>query len=451
MKKIISSIILSVLVSSVIFGILPVFATDQFLLMPIRVQHGPTICAIEPHADARFPTLGKQLLDETEYAVIDWKTKLNEGLGRHPMWNITLVEVPLGQQNGFDYTQCDITIHYLPQPQDNPNGFIATGVTIPNFETGKTSIEIYYLDIQSNWIKKEWTENGQGYYTYIDKPYYTGLVATSTQLGSTIRHEIGHSFGLGHYIVSYDRLHNIINGLEDMPSIMIDTVTVLGVKHYDITSLDIAQVKSIYGSGGFDNQVKQTSGYQRVYEMSSSKPSYMLGEKVTLDLDTNTFGEKSFVEILVIGSNNTMMENIAAFKTNSTIYLNGNYQDGRYLAELINPLTGDFDFTGFTVGTQNQVQDTVPVNQNLEIPSWIKDSSRQWASSQISNDEFAKGLQYFISNKIISQSQVSHLNHIPNWVKTNAGLWASGQISDQEFLRGVQYLTDNNIISVQHE
>lgn len=449
MKKIILCTILSVLVSGVIFGISQAFAEDQFLLMPIRIQHGPTICAIEPHADAKFPTLGKQLLDETEYAVIDWKTKLNEGLGRHPVWNITLIEVPLGQQNGFDYTQCDITIHYLPQPQDNPNGFIATGVTIPNFETGKTNIEIYYLDIQSNWVKTEWTENGQGYYSYIDKPYYTGFVATSTQLGSTIRHEIGHSFGLGHYIVSYDRLHNIINGLEDMPSIMIDTVTVLGVKHYDITSLDIAQVKSIYGSGGFDNQAKQTSGYQRVYELSSSKSSYMPGEKITLDLNTNTFDQKSFVEILVISSNDTMIENSVAFKTNSTIYLNGNYQNGKYLAEFINPLTGDFDFTSFTIGIQNQVQDTIPTNQSPEIPSWIKDSSRQWASSEISNDEFAKGLQYLISNKIISQSQVSHLNHIPNWVKTNAGLWASGQISDQEFLRGIQYLTDNKIISVQ--
>lgn len=247
----------------------------------------------------------------------------------------------------------------------------------------------------------------------------------------------------------YDRLHNIINGLEDMPSIMIDTVTVLGVKHYDITSLDIAQVKSIYGSGGFDNQAKQTSGYQRVYELSSSKSSYMPGEKITLDLNTNTFGERSFVEILVISSNDTMIENIVAYKTNSTIYLDGNYQNGKYLAELINPLTGDFDLTSFTIGTQNQVQDIVPTNQSQDIPSWVKDSSRQWASSEISSDEFAKGLQYLISNKIISQSQVSHLNHIPNWVKTNAGLWASGQISDQEFLRGIQYLTDSKIISVQ--
>ncbi len=357
MKKIISSVIVIILV----FGIQtsPVFATGQFLQMPIRVQHGPVICALEPQANSKFPTVGKQLLDETNYAVIDWKTKLNEGLGRHPVWNITLVQVPIGQQNGFDYTKCDITIHYLPQPQESSNGFIATGVTIPNFETGKTNIEIYYLDVQSNWVKTEWTENGQGYYQYVDKPYYTGLVATSTQLDSTIRHEMGHSFGLGHYIVPYDMLQNIINGLVDMPSIMIDTVTVLGVKHYDITPLDVAQIKSIYGSGGFDNQVKPTSGYQRVHLLSTDKQSYQPGEKITLDINTSTFGENSFAEILVIDSNNTMIENLGVYKSNSTISFDNMYQkNGNYLAELINPITGDFDFTGFTIGTPSANQET---------------------------------------------------------------------------------------------
>ncbi|MHB8601453.1 MAG: hypothetical protein ACYC6W_06920 [Nitrosotalea sp.] len=41
------------------------------------------------------------------------------------------------------------------------------------------------------------------------------------------------------------------------------------------------------------------------------------------------------------------------------------------------------------------------------------------------------------------------MTHIPNWVKNNAALWASGQISDEVFLRGLQHLSDNKIISVQ--
>src|SRR6185437_2988304 len=92
------------------------FATGYFLQMPIRVQHNPTICAIEPLPNSKFPTIGKQLLDETEYAVIDWKTKLNQGLGKHLVWNINLVKVSISEKNDFDYSKCDITINYFPEP-----------------------------------------------------------------------------------------------------------------------------------------------------------------------------------------------------------------------------------------------------------------------------------------------------------------------------------------------
>jgi hypothetical protein len=117
---------------------------------------------------------------------------------------------------------------------------------------------------------------------------------------------------------------------------------------------------------------------------------------------------------------------------------------------LINPITGDFDFTSFTIGAPSQIQDTSQRTQSPGIPAWIKDSAKQWSVNTISDDEFAKGLQYFISNKIILQSQAgASLNHIPSWLKNNAGLWASGQISDEVFVRGLQYLSDNKIISVR--
>ncbi len=458
MKKIIPVTALIVLFL-IVFGhvSVPAFADNQFLQMPIRVKHGPIICAIEPQVNPNFPTVGKQLLDETGYAVIDWKTKLNQGLGKHPVWNITLIDVPISQQSVFDYTKCDISIKYFPEPQKNPNGFIATGVTIPNFETSKTDIEIYYLDVEPNWIEKEWTVGGQTYYTYIDKPQYTGFVATSTQLDSTIRHEIGHSLGLGHYIVSDDRLRNIVNGIEDMPSIMIDTVTILGVKHYDITPLDIAQVKSIYGDDGFDNQVAQKSGYQRVHQINMSKQSYQPGEQITLKADTSAFDDKSYAEILVIDSNNTMIENFGISKSNSTIPLGNTYQKkGEYLAELINPITGDWDFTSFTVGVP--VSQTTNVNQNAsvsstQIPSWIKDNAKQWSQNLIPDDEFTKGLIFLTNQGImkIPSNGTSENNsyHIPRWVKTNAALWSSGEISDGEFVRGLQYLTDTGIILVK--
>jgi hypothetical protein len=348
-KKILGLVFIIITSSFVVTPIQPTFAAGQFLQMPIRVLHGPVICAVEPALNPKFPSVGKQLLDETEYAVKDWITKLNQGLGRHPVWNINLVKISLGQQKGFDYSKCDIKIHYFPEPEKNSNGFIAAGVTIPNLDTGKTNIEIYYSDLQSNWEKIEWTKNNQRYYAYVDRPHYTGLVATSTQLGSTIRHEIGHSFGLAHYIVPHGELQNIINGLEDMPSIMIDTLTVLGVKHYDITPLDIAEIKRIYGEKGFDKQTPTKVGYQRVHQLSINKIRYQPSEKITLDINTRSFNERSFVEILVIDSDNHLIENFGISKSNSTIPLDINQQkNGPYWIELLNPITGDYDFVKFT-------------------------------------------------------------------------------------------------------
>jgi len=428
----------------------PAFATGYFLQMPIRVQHGPTICAIEPQANPQFPTIGKQLLDETEYAVIDWKTKLNQGLGKHLVWNINLIKVSISEKNDFDYSKCDITINYFPEPQKNPNGFIATGVTIPNFETGKTNIEIYYLDVQPNWVKKEWVQDNQEYYTYVDMPYYTGRVATSTQLDSTIRHEIGHSLGLGHYIVPNDRLHNIINGLEDMPSIMIDTVTVLGVNHYDITVLDISQIKSIYGDGGFDNQAEPK--HQATHQLSTDKKSYQPDESIILDINTSTFTEKSFAEILVIDSNNTMIENFGISGLNSTILLSDKYQkNGKYIAELINPTTGDFDFTSFTVETPIVQSNNTnqKINTVLQIPTWVKNNAKLWSQGSISDDEFTSGLQFLVNQGTVkiptSQPGSTHTGKIPDWVKTDAWLWSAGEMSDKGFVSGLQYVVDNTI------
>jgi hypothetical protein len=459
MNKKALGLILVILFSGTIVQIQPAFSIGQFLLMPIRVSHGPTICAIEPQTDQKFPGVGKQLLDETEYAVLDWKTKLNQGLGRHPTWNINLEEIHLGQQSGYNYTKCDITIHYLPEPEKNSNGFIATGITIPNFYTGKTNIEIYYSDIQPNWEKIEWTENNQMYYTYVDKPYYTGLVATSTQLDSTIRHEMGHSLGLAHYIVPYGELQNIINGLEDMPSIMIDTVTILGVKHYDITPLDVAEMKRIYGDGGFDNQLTPKSGYQRVHQLSTDKQTYQPGERITLNINTDAFGEKSFAEILTIDSNSHLIENFGISKTNSTIPLSNKYQkNGTYWAEMLNPITGDFDFVKFSTGSQSlQISNPSQIptldKSVIQIPNWVKSNAGWWSKGSMADDDFIKGIQYLIQKGIMkipqSQSSASQTNIIPKWVKNNAGWWADGTISDDEFVQGIQFLTSNGIIKIK--
>ena len=37
---------------------------------------------------------------------------------------------------------------------------------------------------------------------------------------------------------------------------------------------------------------------------------------------------------------------------------------------------------------------------------------------------------------------------IPAWIKNNAGWWATDQIDDSAFLKGIQYLVQNGIIVI---
>ena len=81
------------------------------------------------------------------------------------------------------------------------------------------------------------------------------------------------------------------------------------------------------------------------------------------------------------------------------------------------------------------------------IPPWIKTSAGWWADGMISDDEFARGIEYLIGSGAISVSSAGGDGggdagpaEIPPWIKTSAGWWADGMISDDEFARGIEYL-----------
>jgi peptidoglycan/xylan/chitin deacetylase (PgdA/CDA1 family) len=87
----------------------------------------------------------------------------------------------------------------------------------------------------------------------------------------------------------------------------------------------------------------------------------------------------------------------------------------------------------------------------IVVPSWIKNSAGWWADGQITDDDFTKGIQYLIAQKIIqipSTSSSGESQKIPDWIKKSAGWWAEGQISDADFVKGIQYLIGHGIIRV---
>ena len=99
--------------------------------------------------------------------------------------------------------------------------------------------------------------------------------------------------------------------------------------------------------------------------------------------------------------------------------------------------------------------ETASLTMNIEeipIPAWIKNNAEWWADDMIPDSAFVSGLQWLISNDIMSippteQGEGSD-NVIPGWIKNNAGWWASGEIPDSAFVSGLQWLISNGIMTV---
>jgi hypothetical protein len=91
--------------------------------------------------------------------------------------------------------------------------------------------------------------------------------------------------------------------------------------------------------------------------------------------------------------------------------------------------------------------------EQISIPAWIKNNAGWWATDQIDDPSFLKGIQYLIQEGIMiipptETSEQSGSQMVPAWIKNNAGWWATDQIDDAAFVQGIQYLIQEGIIVV---
>ncbi|MGI0046740.1 MAG: matrixin family metalloprotease [Nitrosotalea sp.] len=354
-------------------GSIPQSFADGFQPPLFKWLYAPTICALEP-SDPKFPGLGQKMLSAVQDAVLDWQTKLNGGNARNGVWNLNLIEIPFSETSSYDATKCDITVNFKPSPDDPNEQFTEAGVTVYK-DFPKVCVTIYYLGVDVHERYVTFWQNGTLYYTYQSTPYFTGYLATDPQLSMTIRHELGHSLGLGHYIVSNAELAQIIQGYQDMPSIMITTIFTYGVTHFDITPLDIKEIQSIYGTSGLpiSQSNSQITSLPSVIQSSTSNQS-QTGTNQTQTVTSLPSQIPSWVK------------NIAKWWSVNQVSDNEFVSAMKYLIDQ----------------KILQVSDTPSSSASGQIPSWVKTNAGYWADGKISDSEFIRGIQYLISIGILN-------------------------------------------------
>ncbi len=88
------------------------------------------------------------------------------------------------------------------------------------------------------------------------------------------------------------------------------------------------------------------------------------------------------------------------------------------------------------------------------VPDWIRNSAGWWASSQITDEDFARGIEYLIASNIIDvpydggSKGASSDPEMPSWLKNNAGWWAERLLPDEEFFKSIQWLVDNGFVEI---
>ena len=175
------------------------------------------------------------------------------------------------------------------------------------------------------------------------------------------------------------------------------------------------------------------------------------------EIDDSCYVESSLLiqpSDVVVWNNN---DNVAHTVTSGTpdIGLSGTFDSGIIVAGKIFSYEfkneGVFDYYctlhPWMLGTVS-VGDSDPL-----VPEWVKNNASWWSDGQLSDADFANGLEFLIKENVIdvpkdlSAVETSE-STIPDWLRTNASWWSDGLLSDSEFLKGIEWMITNGVINI---
>lgn len=294
--------------------------------------NNPTICMTKT-TDSRYPEV-QNLPQMTIDAANDWFAELNY---INPVFSGKYLVV--GDTTSFDYSTCDITISYKPEPTQSANDVEPMGFTQYDFNKHSASIVVYYELLD---YKGASTTSGK-YIIHSMTPYFTNKFASEAQLEFTLRHELGHAFGLGHYasfVGNWDAGHSI----SSLPSLMITSIGPIGYDQFNQISVklnDATDLVSLYGKNGFDSD-KSNIGKIIPDRQWFSKPR-----------------------------------------------LKDDFQHGYDYREDFQGMLNDFNSTGLISGDYSYESP-----YNAQMTSWLMTDLKWWSNGEISDYDIAGAIQY---------------------------------------------------------
>lgn len=307
----------------------------------------PTVCAI-PFSDSELSqTQIKMLFYQAKASVQEWQSQLQTANQyNRANWQINYLQLKPEDTS----STCDVIIKFELKPKDPSLQYVALGETqIPEEAGDPIVVIIYYQNIGLCQTQDE-------YYIYYN-PCYTQGTFTERSIGNTIRHELGHAFGLGHYVSDNMQMNkDWASGGRPSPSIMII------MEHENphqimILPVDVEKLRSIYGDKGFAGNKK---------------------------------------EVIEDASKNEIV-----FQNNIPDWIRNN---AKWWSE---ESISDKDFA---LGIEHLISNKIIVlpetlsqteTSDEQIPDWIKQNAAWWSEGMISDDNFIQGLQYLVRHGII--------------------------------------------------